>query len=538
MSKHRSRVAKNKKKDIPLSDRFGLVYARVSSKRQEIEGTGLQSQETRCIRGLEADKIPYEKSFLDSFSGGGDFMNRPAMRALIDYIDNNPHKNFVVIFDDLSRFARDTEFHLKLRAIFLARNVILKCLNYNFDDSEEGQFVETVFAAKNELDRKQNRRQVIQKQKARLENGYRAFHALKGYTRVKDALHGKIDVQNADAIYVKEALEGYASLRFVHKIDGARFLQEKGVISKGQSADKAITTFDAMLREVFFAGYIEYEPWGVARRIGHHVPVISLEVFEKNQRRLSKSSTGFVRQDVREDFELRGLVNCAFCLTTKLTGAPTSNGKGNKQNYYKCPNKNCSMYGKSIRADVMHEQFNDLLKEIAPCSEVIEMAKAVMEDVWTTELNNRGKIKLSVISRKNEIEKEIEILASRISNASSGVLVRQYERLLEKLAVELEELEFELMSEYDYKIPNRTAVDEVLAALKSPYSVWCNYDVHQKQRFFSFIFESNLVYNKFEGYRTPNYSLPIRVFEEINTSKPVQVEMARIELASEYGCAL
>ena len=529
MSKHKKRNPKGKKSAVALTDRFGLVYARVSSKRQEIEGTGLQSQESRCIRGLENEKIPYEKSFLDSFSGGGDFMNRPAMRAMIDYIDNQPHKSFVVIFDDLTRFARDTEFHLKLRAIFTARDVTLKCLNYNFDDSVEGQFVETVFAAKNELDRKQNRRQVIQKQKARLENGYRAFHALKGYTRVKDVIHGKIDVQNEVAIYVKEALEGYASMRFVHKIDAARFLQEKGVISNKQSAEKAITTFDAMLHEVFFAGYIEYEPWDVTRRIGHHVALITLETFEKNQRRLSKSNTSFTRQDIREDFELRGLVNCAFCLDTKLTGAPTSNGKGGKHNYYKCPNKDCLMYGKSIRADVLHEQFKTLLKEIAPCEEVIELTKAVMQDVWSTELSNRGKIRLSVSSRKDDIEKEIEILASRITSTNSEVLVRQYEKLLEKLAVELEELEMEMLAEFDYKIPNRTAVEEVLTALKSPYSVWSNYDVRQKQRFFSFIFESNLVYNKFEGYRTPNYSLPIRVFEEISTSKPVQVEMGVIE---------
>lgn len=78
--------------------------------------------------------------------------------------------------------------------------------------------------------------------------------------------------------------------------------------------------------------------------------------------------------------------------------------------------------------------------------------------------------------------------------------------------------------------------EEVLAVLKSPYSVWCNYNVYQKQRFFSFIFESNLVYDKFEGYRTPNYSLPIRVFEEISTSNPVQVEVSGIEPESESGC--
>ena len=164
-----------------------------------------------------------------------------------------------------------------------------------------------------------------------------------------------------------------------------------------------------------------------------------------------------------------------------------------------------------------------------PCDEVIDLAQAVLEDVWKEELSNRGKIHTSSNSRKNELEREIEVLTTRIAASSSDVVIRQYEKQLEKLAIELEDLEVEIAVEYDYSIPNRTSAEEVLAVLKSPYSVWCNYDVHQKQRFFSFIFETNLVYSKVEGYRTPNYSLPIRVFEEISTSKPVQVEMGGIE---------
>src|SRR5581483_10616265 len=152
--------------------KVGLVYARVSSKRQELDGTGLQSQEGRCIKELASLDVPYEKSFFDSYSGGGDFMKRPAMRAMLAYIDANPHKQFLVVFDDLKRFARDVEFHLKLKAAFKVRGVGLRCLNYNFDESPEGRFSETVIAAQAELERHQNRRQVIQKQKSRLELGY------------------------------------------------------------------------------------------------------------------------------------------------------------------------------------------------------------------------------------------------------------------------------------------------------------------------------------------------------------------------------
>ena len=514
-----------------LEGYVGLPYLRVSSKRQEIEGTGLQSQEKRCLLELSRREIPHEKSFFDSFSGGGDFMNRPAMRDLLHYIDNRAHMNFVVIFDDLKRFARDTEFHLKLRAAFRIRGVILLCLNYSFEDSPEGMFVETVFAASNQLDREQNRRQVIQKQKARLEGGYRAFPAVKGYIRTRDAIHGKIDLLSDNTEEIQEALEGFANKRFLYKIDGARFLQEKGVISNKQSAEKAIQTFSKMLQEVFYAGYIEYEPWGVTRRIGHHKPVISLETYEKNQRRLNEKQTTFVRQDVREGFELRGLVNCAECLQ-KMTGAPSTSKTGKKFNYYKCANKECVLYGKSIGANIIHEDFTKLLKQIKPTKEIINLTADIFKEIWEESLSKASKNNDKFQSEKVRLENEIEKLSHLVMSTSSDIVIKQYEKQIEKVANRIEELEEEIALIYDYSIPYRTSVDDVLDVLMNPYAAWMNYDLTQKRRFYSFLFSSNLVYSKKEGYRTPDYTLPIRLFEEISTTNSYDVEMAGIEPAS------
>ena len=217
----------------PYEDREGLVYARVSSKRQEIEGSGLESQELRCMKDLKTIMVDYKKSFQDSFTGGGDFMKRPAMKEMIEYIDARPHKKFVVVFDDLKRFARDVEFHIKLRATFRARDVQLRCLNYNFDESPEGYFAEIVMAAAGQLERGQNQKQVVQKMKARLELGYWPFGGKKGYQIVKDPLHGKLAVPyKKEAGPLKEALEGFATGVFVRKIDACRFLVSKKFWSK------------------------------------------------------------------------------------------------------------------------------------------------------------------------------------------------------------------------------------------------------------------------------------------------------------------
>ena len=112
-----------------------------------------------------------EAVFPDDVSGGGDFMKRPGMVALLSYLDAQPGKKYVIIFDDLKRFARDTEFHIALRRAFQVRGARVECLNFKFEDTPEGKFVETIMAAQGELERGQNSRQVNQKMSARVEAG-------------------------------------------------------------------------------------------------------------------------------------------------------------------------------------------------------------------------------------------------------------------------------------------------------------------------------------------------------------------------------
>src|SRR3989344_4074080 len=139
-----------------------LLYCRVSSIRQSSEGHGLDSQEGYIV----------EKVFRDSFTGGGDFMKRPAMSEMLGYMDEKPYNNYVIIFDDLKRLARDTEYYLKLKTAIKVRKASVECPNFVFTDYPAGKNEETIMAATGELEREQNRRQVMQKMRARLEQGH------------------------------------------------------------------------------------------------------------------------------------------------------------------------------------------------------------------------------------------------------------------------------------------------------------------------------------------------------------------------------
>lgn len=411
--------------DSLYKDRIGLAYARVSDLKQEREGHGRESQENRCKNELRALGVPYQMTFPDTYTGGGDFMNRPAMREMLAYIDAHPHQKFVVIFDDLKRFARDVEFHLKLRAAFQKRGVVLRCLNYNFDDTAEGRFVELILAGQAELERHQNKRQVVQKMKARMEMGYWPFARKKGYDIVKDPLHGKIPVPNKEGLKIlKPALEMFARGELLRKIDVARYLLEHG-FWKGKYADKYLDAVSDMLADCFYMGDIEYVPWAVTRRKGRHEGIISSAVFENIQKRLNKgSSTTRTRKDIRADLPVRGLVKC-IC-GGHITAA-WSKGRSGRHAYYWCINRKCDLYKKNIVAESIESGFYALLKQAKVKQEVGKVIDVVFERVWKQETANLEQQEKVIIREVKDLHERIREVTDLARKAPTPNLKAVYE---------------------------------------------------------------------------------------------------------------
>lgn len=132
-----------------------LIYCRVSDTKQTIEGSGLQSQQHRCEQHALEKGYVVDKVFHDDVTGGGDFMKRRGMVALLSYLKRHQKTDYVVIFDDLKRLARDTMAHWQLRYAMMDVGATVECLNFKFEDTPEGEFIETLFAAQGQLERKQ-----------------------------------------------------------------------------------------------------------------------------------------------------------------------------------------------------------------------------------------------------------------------------------------------------------------------------------------------------------------------------------------------
>ena len=506
-----------------------LIYCRVSSARQKMEGHGLESQEHRC-RKYAADRgYEVEKVFGDSFTGGGDFMRRPAMAMLLGYLDSKPQTNYVVIFDDLKRFARDVTFHWKLRQEFQARGTKVECLNFNFEDSPEGEFVETIMAAQGELERKQNRRQVIQKQKARMEKGYWTFYPPPGMDYIQDLVHGKLLVpKEPQASQIREAMEGFVSGRFVSQVDVQKYFRSVRFLG---NRPIYLELIKRIFTRVLYAGYIEYPEWDIPRVKGQHQAIVSLEIFEAVQRKLAGKVQVRIRKDYSEDFPLRGFVVCDFC-SEPLT-ASWSKGRFSRYPYYRCRNLRCGAHNLSIPRAKLEEEFNDILRRIKPKRAVLQLTVLALRDVWQQRLASAKELTRQYEGELREVRRKIDGLLNRIAKAQNESLAGAYERELEKLAIQEQSLTERVENPHPLKADFETALNRVFSILENPYEYWAGGSKESKQLLLKLVFTGPLKYEKFAGFGTANLSLPFRVFELSKVENSRLVEVGRIELPSE-----
>jgi site-specific DNA recombinase len=502
---------------------FALIYCRVSSDRQRDEGNGLDSQEHRCHDYALGKGYAVEKTFPDSFTGGGDFMQRPAMVQLLNYLEEHPVRKYVVIFDDLKRFARDTIFHWKLRQALAARGAAVECLNFKFEDTPEGRFVETVFAAQGQLEREQNRRQTIQKTKARLERGYWPFHPPPGLKTQKHSLHGKLLAPiEPDATILREALNGFASDRFKTQVDVQHFLANSRFCQKDTIH---LNTVKRLLQCLLYTGYVEYVPWGITRRQGHHEALITLETHDKIQQKLAGSTTSYYRRDIREDFPLRGLIQCSHC--TESFTASWSKGRQKHYPYYHCATQGCAFYAKAIRREDLETSFMNVLKRVTPRGEAVALVQAVCLDVWQKRTSSVERNRSMLEKEVHDIDRRVALLLKRLVSTENELALKAYENEVSALTNRKLLLEEKLRSGTTEGRDFGTALKTVLEFLNDPYVTWRNGSLDRRRLVYKLVFSSRLEYDRNEGFGTADISDILRLFERSDAPNSCYVRMVK-----------
>lgn len=514
-----------------MEDKNALIYCRVSSKRQVEEGHGNESQEKHCRDYADSHGYKVEKVFAEDGVSGGK-LDRPTFNKLIDYLDKNKSKKYVLIFDDLKRLARDVDVHFKLKKQISDRGSTVESPNFRFEDTPEGLFIEQIIAAQAQLEKNQNQRQVIQKMKARLELGYWPFCPPPGLINQKDPVRGKVLTSREPyASIFKEAIEKYAD-NYLNTLEEVRSFIVKRYEDFGVIGKLSLNGAFNILTEELYYGYIQYKPWGIPMKKGQHTGFIAPERYHQIQNKLFSRSRPKARIDYNPLFPLRGIILCSVCKKS-MTG---SRNKGRNTHYpnYWCKTKNCERHYKIVRNTKVHKDFEGLLEDAEPPGEIIILTKRIIIDTW----NNKEAIVIKDADYKERRMREIDGL---IKNTTDVMIKTKSENVgkicegeIDKLVLEKNGIEGNLNIQPKFSQEKLgTATNAVLDVLGKPLLLWKNEDQEIRKIIVYMYFDTRPVYDLKTGFGTNTLALPITLMSKLLKGQSMRVEMPGIEPGSE-----
>ena len=498
-----------------------VIYCRVSSKRQETDGTGLDSQATTCGEYARYRGYTVVRKFEDGRSGK--FASRPGMKAMLAYLREHRKERFVVVIDDISRLARDIRAHLKLRDEIARVGARLDSPTMQFSESRDLGLEEGVKALFAQEQRVKNAEQTRSRMRARVQNGYYVFAKPVGYRWHKRRGQGSVLVRDEPvASIVQEALEGYASGRFQIQAEVKRFLEAQPEFPRVSGGIVLNQTVTNILTRSVYAGLIEAPEWGISLRKGHHEPLISVETFRKIQARLNGGARTPNRADLDVEFPLRGFVLCGDC-GSPLT-ACYSKGRTALHPYYLCFKRGCQSYRKSIRREAIEQEFEGLLQGMTPPPSVLHVTRMRLEDLWNHRLASQADRASSLKAELVRIERDVEKLLDQIVEVSEPVVMRAFQNRIGKLEAQKLEVSEKIancgrtLGSFDETV--RTAFD----LLENPLKIWGSERFEHKRAVLKLAFAERPAYVRNQGFRTPNPALPFKALADFSGGK---TEMAR-----------
>ncbi len=378
-----------------LYGKIGYGYTRVSSQEQE-KGTSLDDQEKLLKQFVHKHKIKLDKIYTEKASAMKTG-KRPMFNELVKNLENGCAD--IVIFTYIDRMARnftDAEIILRLIeeegliAVFLRENLILKAPLSPIETSQ----LYSILGYSNYQGRltKEKCKAGI---KYRSKSGFRPNRAPYGYCNAKR--QNKALVMKSRAKFVQKAFElyntGYYSIKEV-----ALKLHQLGYKYEWQPS-KIIPTqsLTSMLKNVFYTGRYRVKQDGTYVD-GNHIPIITKELFESVQKRLSLNP----KAPRKHKLQYSQLITCSTC-GHYMTGDVKVKPNGKKYIYYRCTNPKCSDRH-HCKESVINSEVESYLREIRLGLIPENMVKDVLKNELLDLKKELALLKRNV-SRKYDMER-------------------------------------------------------------------------------------------------------------------------------------
>jgi len=193
----------------------------------------LRGQERLCRERAEQNDVEIVWVYTDWWRKG-DYANsqtRDWLNEMIEFLkkENAEYtKVHFVVVDDMDRVIRDVQWRREIKAkieqLWWAKIYSLK---QKVEDTPEWKMIQSITMSVKQYQRESNARQVKDKQRARILNGYRPFYSPAWYKHIKTKTEWKILKLSDEAPLIKEALILFSEWLLNSQTDVVEFLNSK-----------------------------------------------------------------------------------------------------------------------------------------------------------------------------------------------------------------------------------------------------------------------------------------------------------------------
>lgn len=501
-----------------------VIYTRVSTEEQAIEGFSLQAQKKEIIDYCNRYNFEVVKVYEDEGISGKKISNRPQLLQLLE--DSYKDIFDIVIVWDISRLSRDSSDTSSIIKKLKSNNIELISATQGIDTrTDEGIFQLQLMGTLAELERKRIIKRVTSgmMQKARMGkwNGGKVL----GYDSKADKT---LAINEKEADVVKRIFNMFLDGTSISQI--AKDLNDSDIQTK-RGNKFSIQAVRDILKNPLYKGYIRFGQYknSSKKKIkqnndetviyvkGEHEPIIEETIFNKVETIFKSKETG--KKGNPGVYLFSSLLRCPKC------GAKMNAQKVKRKNgytiYYRCGAKviynECQMG--SIREDKIKDKILDKIKDIFLNDKIV---KDVIDNLnKRTEQDNERYFKLRKDIQKNlrKTHKDIErykkdYINDKIEGEVFNELYKEAKKKINELEIKNKEIEHRIGKDVNKEI----SVELVKKVLNNYNELFKIGDDSKKKKVLSCLIDKiNLTDEK--TIKNIEYKIKIPINEDENSEK-------------------
>ncbi len=457
-----------------------VIYCRVSTEEQTQENHhSLETQERLCQEYATRENITVIKSFVDAGKSGTTIKGRPALREMMNFIEDE-HVDYILV-QDTDRIARNTLEHLSLKALFAKNKTRLIAISQlGIDDTPEGKIMDTMLAGFNQFQSDITSRKTKKGLEQRAINGWLPTNAPPGYNNIVDE-NGKnvIGVDAERAPFIKMAFELYIQGNYGTEAIG-NILYDKGFRTK-RGKRLANSKLHCVLENPMYYG--EFRWCGQIHK-GKHKPIITKSMWDMAQT-IRESRTLNRNYERKHSFLLSGFVVCQC--GRKFTAEHHFKSGNRQYSYYHCTRGRACESSCNIRTHLLEQQVEQYFKKVTFDDEFFEKLLARLKhyhDSYTTEAKKQ-------VQDLNRIKTEFEKKRDKIEEllVEEKILPDVYKRKAEEYQIGIANIEGEIRQLQQGQKISIKPLEEVATFARNAFTTYQAGSYDLKHRYLGFFWE-------------------------------------------------